>query len=279
MHDASLNHRTPAELELVRALAVAISQRLRQIISREDGMGTDDDWCIYHAHTADFEIACGTLWSLGVCSAAVAEQTEDKHLLSLEAFELECHKRFPAFFFIYTKEEVERLLIKQSGTSWPPNEQIIDAYLRTVVDYGKDKSAHLPFPRGKQFLPTHPEQIAPMEALAHNGFAQKAGDQFIWTDQMTPIMVKNWIWDETDVDWFSIDRSKVSAQAKSVLASLKTDRLTEIRTDLQNMSITFRGLEIMQRWTGSTWLPAGQKAQFMSFDEAVAVSREIETEL
>ncbi len=265
-------------MELVRALAVAISQRLRQISSREEGMGTDDDWCIYHLHTSDFEIACDALWSLGVCAAAVFRQQEDKYL-SQEDFERAGHRGFPAGFFIYTKEVVEQLLEGQPGTSWPSNEEIVDAYLRIAVDYGKDKSTDLPFPRGKPFLPTHPHQIAPMDALARNGFAHKTGDQFIWADRMIPIMVRNYIWDDTDVDWSSVDRSKVSAQAQAVLASLKLEGMAEVRRDLKMMSITFRGLDIMQRWTGSSWLPAGQDVRFLSFDEAVAVSREIDAAL
>ena len=174
---------------------------------------------------------------------------------------------------------MEQLLKGQSGTSWPSNEEIVDAYLRIAVDYGKDKRTPLPCPRGKPFLPTHPDQIAPMDALARNSFAHKTGDHFIWADRMIPIMVRNWIWDETDVDWSSVNRSKVSAQAQAVLASLKPEGAAEVRSDLKMMSITFRGLEIMQRWTGSGWLPVGQGARFLSFDEAVAVSREVETEL
>ena len=278
MPDASHRQRSPAEMELVRALAVAISQRLRQIFPREEGMGTGDDWCIYHLHTSDFEIACDALWSLGVCAAAVFRQPEDKYL-SQEDFERAGHKGFPAGFFIFTKEEVERLLKGQPGTSWPSNEEIIDAYLRIAVDYGKDKSTKLPFPRRKPFLPTHPDQIAPLEALVKNGFAHKSGDQFIWADRMTPIMVKNWLWDETDVDWSSLDRTKISEQAQSLLTSLKPEGMDEVRRDLKMMSISFRGLDIMQRWTGSSWLPVGQEALFLSFDEAVAVSREIEAAL
>lgn len=279
MRDAPHTLRSPAEMELVRTLAVAISQRLRQIFSREEGMGTGDDWCIYHLHTSDFEIACDTLWSLGVCSAAVSGQTEDRHLLSPSAFEREGHKGFPAFFFIYTKEKVERLLKDQSGTLWPSDEEIIDAYLRIVTDYGNDRSTVLPSPRGQPFLPTHPDQIAPLEALVDNGFAHKTGDQFIWAERMIPIMVKNWLWDETDVDWSSLDRTRISEQAQSVLTSLKPEAAAEVRRDLKMMSISFRGLEIMQRWTGSDWLPAGQDARFLSFDEAVAVSREIDPAL
>ncbi|MEO0979301.1 MAG: hypothetical protein AAFY24_18695 [Pseudomonadota bacterium] len=279
MRDAPHKQRSPAEMELVRTLAVAISLRLRQNFSREEGMGTGDDWCIYHLHTSDFEIACDTLWSLGVCSAAVSGQREDKHLLSRSAFEREGHRGFPAFFFIYTKEKVERLLKDQSGTSWPPTEEIIDAYLRIAEDYGRDKSALLPIPRGKPFLPTHPDQIAPLEALVTNGFAHKTGDQFIWADRMIPIMVKNWLWDETDVDWSSLDRTRILEQAQAVLTGLKPEGTAEIRRVLKMMSITFRGLEIMQRWTGSDWLPAGQDARFLSFDEAVAVSREIDAAL
>ncbi|MEL7529051.1 MAG: hypothetical protein AAFN16_25010 [Pseudomonadota bacterium] len=174
---------------------------------------------------------------------------------------------------------MERLLKDQSGTSWPPTEEIIDAYLRIAEDYGRDKRALLPIPRGKPFLPTHPDQIAPLEALVTNGFAHKTGDQFIWADRMIPIMVKNWLWDETDVDWSSLDRTRILEQAQAVLTSLKPEGTAEIRRDLKMMSITFRGLEIMQRWTESDWLPAGQDARFLSFDEAVAVSREIDAAL
>lgn len=274
MRDAPHKQRNPAEMELVRALAVATSLRLRQIFPREEGMGTDDDWCIYHLHTSDFEIACAMLWSLGVCAAASFRQPANK-FLSQEDFEREGHKGLPAGFFIYTKGKVEQLLKEQSGTSWPSSEEVVDAYLRIVVDYGNVGSAVLPTPRGEPFLPTHPDQIAPLEALVNNGFAHKTGDQFIWADRMTPIMVKNWLWDETDVDWSSLDPTRISEQVQSILTSLKPEGAAEVRRDLKMMSISFRGLEIMQRWTGSDWLPAGQDARFLSFDEAVAVSREI----
>lgn len=278
MRDTPHQQRSPAEMELVRALAVATSERLRQIFPREEGMGTGDDWCIYHLHTSDFEIACDALWSLGVCAAAVFRQPEDKYL-SQEDFERAGNKGFPAGFFIYTKEVVEQLLKGQPGSSWPSNEEIIDAYLRIAVDYGNDRSTVLPSPRRQPFLPTLPDQIAPMEALVNNGFAHKTGDQYIWADRMIPIMVKNYIWDETDVDWSSLDRTRILEQAQSVLTSLKPEKAAEVRRDLKMMSITFRGLEIMQRWTGSDWLPAGQDARFLSFDEAVAVSREIDPAL
>ena len=271
---AEKSHRN--ELLLVKALAVAISQRLREILQKEDGVGLNSDWCICNLATEDFEVACATLCSLGVVTPALRSDKKDPRRFK-DGFRRE--RPFSGgttLFYIYSATEVELLIETQHTADWPPVEDVIDAYLRVTTDYGECANEHLPTPRKHSFTLTHKDQVAPMEALVLNGYAAKSRDQYCWSEKIAPLMIKLWQWNEADIVWQSVERNKVHKQTAAIISFLATDEGEDLRRDFRHLSIAFRALEILQRWDGSVWSSTKLTSPLLGFDEAMAISLELE---
>lgn len=273
-----MNDLNENELHLYRTLAVAIGQRIRSILPREEDVGIESDWCVFHLHQSDFEIACDILWQLGVAFPASSREKPRSKDSRVDYYRDTLNRSFPAFFAICASDEVEQLIDGQRSEFWPSTDMIIEAYLRVATDYGRDTSLHLPTPKNESFQITHTDQYAPMEAFVLNGYARKDGDQFIWSELITPIMGRIWLWDESDIDWQSIDERRVSEQTGAVISSLKSEETKVLLSDLAHMSVAFRGLEIMQKWNGRTWSSTVLNPTVLTFDEAMAISLKMEKE-
>lgn len=279
MHASEQSIRSPAELGLFRALAIATLHRLRMLLPCEKSVGADGECYVHHMYGSDLEIACGILWELGVSRGAFAHGRGPINF-SYEAY---CRpdsggKGFPPYFSLPRDDEAERLLDRMTPTAWPSIERVIEAYLRVATDYGANKEWHLPTPRGQAFRATHPSQIAPLEAFVLNGYARKVGGEYLWSDKMLPTIGEIWLWDETDADLSGVDAQKVEEQVTAILASLSEITAGRSHLDL-HLSVTFRALEILKYWDGGKWSESSVAPPVLTFDEAVAISQNLEQEL
>lgn len=270
---------TIEERAVIKVLAIAISQRLREIFPREVSIGSPPDHCIYHLHTADFEFACEILWRLGGASPGERGDANSRFQSEEDYYSAFPGRGFPAFFYIHSKAEIEHLLDQRVADVCPPLNGVIEAYLGIATDYGSSKDTQLPTPRHKLFHLTAPAQRAPLEAFVSVGYARKEGEKFGWTDKIAPIMIKQWLWDETDLDWSSVDKHKVSVEKTAILSIACVSGLSKLRSDLRNLSVPYRALEILQRWNGNAWSPVVLEEAFLTVDEAMAIALALDDEL
>ncbi len=266
---------------LVRALILSITQRLRHLFTRETGVGGSRDYYIYHLHTRDFEDACDILWKLGASTAAFMHGDGPVgisfHDYKAKAQDLQ--KGFPPCFSLHPDEYLHQLALPPSCDATPSMDTIVEAYVCIATDYGKTCKNRLPIARNKPFSASHQQQNTLMEALVLNGYAIRTGTQYIWTDKIAPIMIKNWLWDDTVIDFSLVDEGKVSQETNKILNGLQAPSFEELTADLKQRPNTFRGLEIMNHWDGSKWSIDPLPTSYLSFDEAMSISRELEIKL
>lgn len=263
---------TEEEIGLVRSLALAIAQRLRMILRCEQGVGDPQDCYIHHMYQSCFEISCEVLWRLDVTVAAFANGQGPVGVSYDQYYKDGTRKWYPPFFMLYPDHEVKRLLDQSPSASWPPIENVIEAYLRVWTNYGLDRKAHLPTQRKEVFSTTHPDQEIPMKAFVMNQYAERGDEGYVWTDKIAPDMARIRIWDETDIDWSSVDEEKVLEQTIAIMASLEDENLADLKACLWNLSVSSFGLEVMQKWDGKRWCEQPLEARFLTYDEAMAVA-------
>jgi len=266
---------------LVRSLALAITQRLREILPKEACVGDKSTYYIHHMYQSDFEIACATLWQLQVSKAAFREDQGPAEFSFNEFVNDEIcfpSKMFPPFFSLCSDKELNDLIASSNPETWHSLEFIIEAYLRVATDYGPSQKTHLPIPRNEFFAITHPNQKVPMDAFVLNGYATKSGQHYAWTDKMAFLMLGNWLWNEASINWSLIDENHVLEETLKLLESLQKPEVLQIKIDLFNMSVAYRAMEILAKWNGDSWSNNKPKEPYLTMDEAIAISIELDKE-
>lgn len=281
MENCLLHSASKDRLSLALALVVATAVRLRELLQREDGVGKGDDYFVHHMYQSDFEIACDLLWRSGISYGAWYAGRGPAHLTWAGSKEDEKSKKlgFPPFFAIPDAFKAKELFDQFDAEKLPRIELLIDAYLRVATDYGRNSAAHLPTKRSELFFPTHPDQEPVLEAFTRCGYARKVGTQYVWTDQMLPMMAEIWLWSEKDLNSALVDQDKMVEEATRILDSFNLDDSDSQRENLRCRSIPFRALEIQYLWDGQAWLPHRREAPRLTFDEALVVSLLLEDEL
>ncbi len=118
-----------------------------------------------------------------------------------------------------------------------------------------------------------------MDALVMNGYAKKSGQQYAWTSKMDFIMLENWLWDETSIDRAAVDDDKMLSETFKIFESLQQPEASQLSFNLQNLSITFRGIEILGKWDGKSWSSDRLTNPYLTMDEAIAISSELYTRI
>lgn len=267
---------TAEEIHLLSSLAIGIARRLTSTCAMNSNRLPTG--YIHHEHATVFEKGCWVLWTLNVATAATNQQSE---LTFAEFSQAQFVKPepYPVYFRPLDDTSIAQRLEAGIPSDACSLDDAIEAYLGLATDFGPPEYTHLATPRKKSFLLQYRDHERPLLAFAETGHVVKESSRFRWTDKIAPNMIARWLWDETDFILSEVDLSEASREAKRIRDSLSDTNGPETVGFLSQLSISWRALEIMRRWSGDGWVQRTPGKIYVAPNEAMAIATLLEGDL
>lgn len=223
-----------SETALVTELAVGIARRLTDILARTSVADGAPPGHLHHAYTSAFEQGCGLLWNMGLATAADGAGP----------VALGVSQGIPAYFKLMDDAAIRQTLSEEMLPTTPPLPVLLEAFIALACDYGADAARRLPHTR-TPFSPA-PVNAAVVDALAEHGYLDRVeGDRFTWSDNIAPVMVAAYFWDEDGQNLSELAAAQVELEARRALDTLPPE------ISLTNaLALTDH---LRHRWTGRDW--------------------------
>jgi hypothetical protein len=162
----------------------------------------DPEWnfLIHHFYQSCFEMACQVLWQLNLAEAY--ESTEQKVRVEYRNGR---GMMPPVFALLFRPETIRQRLDLLEVSNAPSLNFVLETFLRLTTTYApeKEKPFHLSGSQAWFSPPSIYERS--MELLAQNGYSEKRGTEFRWTQEVAPEMVRAHVWDdEWNVKWYEM---------------------------------------------------------------------------
>ena len=194
-------------------LAAALAHRVTR---REDWMPIDTPPAgtkgalFYHYSQSAFEATAGALTSFGLFAAVRRDDKPGEtlfcqHALTMDAAEM------PAHLANSVLDGDDRL------------SDLLEAFLAVFCEYDYLPDRHTFF--------TPPDYLtSAMSMLARTGYAEKAGDQFRWTEKVGPAMKAAYVWDENSASFSETNEKEIEANAQLAWLTMPETLRTTIRS-------------------------------------------------
>lgn len=193
----------------------------------------------HHMFQTDFSESALALHAFGVAEPVHIDGVAEKdlyynHTLLLDADDI------PKFL-------AQR--VQENDSRFP---QLLEAFIRIAANY-----ENLPTTRN---LFSCPERlIEVMNRLVEGKFAEKVGDQFRWTEKISPAMRAAYLWDEHDNSYSDSEEHRLETESDNAVRTMPTDIRKAFEDNPENL-IGWTAV-LSTRWKDGAWHDAPDDAR------------------
>jgi len=121
---------------------------------------------------------------------------------------------------------------------------LLEAFLAVFCEYDYLPDRHTPF--------TPPDYLgAAMNMLARNGYAERRGDQFVWTEPVRPAMQAAYLWDPNGISYEDVAEQKREAEAQLAWQTMPETLRESILSGKINLPMLIKILRV--GWQDEQW--------------------------
>ena len=239
---------------LATELAVGIATRLEHILGvvGPNPLG-EPEGHVNHQYTTVFENGCVVLWEMGLATSGRGAWV--KHDSGTPG---------PAYYRLASEKEIRARLVDAVAV---PEDDLVSAYIGLACDYG---DRWLPKSRDPFDAPDWAERQ--LGVLAENGYLDRVGSMYQWTDKVGPAMLTHYYWSEDFVDVASIEARALDRETELALACMPDF----VRAAFSKGRVS--AVVVVQRhWTGQDW--SAEPARRVGLSFAIKLAERLETRL
>ena len=154
----------------------------------------------------------------------------------------------------------------RSGESpFPEFEAVAHAWIMCAEHFGMISS------RRNLFIP-HDDMVPCLDSMTRNGYAEKYGNQFLWTDAVGKAMQEAYLWSDDNLSLAEIEERKVDADLQEAIKTMpEIVRLAALRNDA--LAVQFA---LCNSWSDGQWKAPPEGAKLSLFGGIGRAQRFIE---